>query len=418
MKKLLLVLVVILLGAGMAMSQGTWSVLNLSNSNLPSDRIISLGIPIDGNVFIGTPGGLVTPSHAYEYNGTDWIEFEWISSFNVAKSSPAGYIVIATGEGVFHYDGTSHSVFNTDNSNLTSNNVSCLGIGTDGFEYVGLTAAGLLFDGGLGIYNESSWLVYNKDNSPLPVKNVLSVLESHTGVLWVGTQDGGLVKKDGDDWTIFDTDNSDIPGNTPTYMAETTDGPLWIAFVNKSIATFDGSNWNIIKEGKVSDFPDAKVVDLLFDTDKNLWIGFENAGLGRFNGTDWIFYTKQTSGLPDDNVTGLELSQDGHIWVSTDGGGIGIYDPEYNSAIESFPANENINLYPNPVNATLNIELQEITGATGLFVYNLMGQLVIQQEMNEACLQIDCSKLNPGLYTLKLKDQKGSHSITRTFIKR
>jgi len=405
------------LSTGIAFSQGTWSVLNTSNSNVPSNRIISLGIPLDGNVFIGTPGGLVASSHAYEYNGTDWTDLDWISSFNETKSSPAGYIVFATGDGVFHYDGINHTEFNTDNSNLTANDITCLDIGTDGSEYVGMWAAGLIFTGGLGIYNESSWLVYQKDNSLLPVNNVFSVFESHSGALWIGTQNGGLVKKDGENWAVFDTDNSDIPGNLPVCMAEAADGPLWIAFANNSIATFDGTNWDIIKEGKITDFPDATVVDMLFDTDKNLWIGFENAGLGRFNGTDWVFYTSLTSGLPDDNVTGMALDSEGNIWISTDGGGIGIYDPEYTSAVESFLTDDKFIMYPNPVNAILNIELKETTGKINIDVYNLMGQLVTHEEMNGSDYHLDCSELSPGTYTLKLSNQEGRYTA-RPFVKK
>ena len=89
-------------------------------------------------------GGLVAPSHAYEYDGTNWTEFDWVSSFNQVKSSPEGYLVMATGDGVYHYDGTDHTLFNKDNSKLTANYATCVDVGSDGTEYVGLTAAGLV----------------------------------------------------------------------------------------------------------------------------------------------------------------------------------------------------------------------------------------------------------------------------------
>ena len=417
MRNLLFVLVAMLFGTGIVFSQGTWTTLNTSNSNIPSDNIVSLGITDEDIVYIGTPGGLVSPSHVYEYDGVDWTEIDWIDSFNDMKSSSAGHLVIATWLGVYHYDGVNYTVFNKDNSNLTSSNASCMDVAPDGTEYAGMTAAGLVADGCIGIYDGTGWLAYNADNSPMPVDNVRSVLKSYTGALWIGTQLGGLVKKVGDDWEIFNMDNSDIPGNTPTHMAEAADGPLWIAFANGSIATFDGTVWDIIRGSIAKDFPDAIVIDMLFDADKNIWLGFENAGIGNFDGIEWVFYTSLTSGLPNDNVTGLEIDSQGNIWISMYGGGVAIYDPESSSTDEYFLSDEKIIMYPNPVNSILNIKYKEIRGTASLYVYDLMGQLVISQEMNESYHELDCSKLNPGRYTLSLKNQDGTLSVAKSFIK-
>ena len=418
MKNLLFVLMAMLLGTGIVFSQGTWTILNTSNSNIPSDRIVSLGMTDADIVYIGTPGGLVSPSHVYEYDGTDWVEIEWIDSFNDMKSSPAGHLVIATGSGVYHYDGINYIVFNKDNSNLTATYSTCVDVAPDETEYAGLTASGLLADGCLGIYDGTGWMAFNASNSPMPVDNVLSVLKSYTGALWIGTNAGGLVKKVGDVWEIFNMDNSDIPGNTPTCLAETADGPLWIAFANGSIATFDGTVWNIVREPIGKDFPNAKVIDMLYDADYNIWLAFENAGLGSFDGNDWVFYTSLNSGLPNDNVTGLELDSQGNIWISTDGDGVAILDPEPSSTDEFFLADKNIIIYPNPVTSVLNIEYKEITGTASLYVYDLTGQLVIYREMNESVHDLDCSGLSPGLYTLNIKNQEENLSVSKAFVKR
>jgi hypothetical protein len=86
---------------------------------------------------------------------------------------------------------------------------------------------------------------------------------------------------------------------------------------------------------------------------------------------------------------------------------IGKEFPEANVMDMLFDADENIIMYPNPVNSILNIEYKEITATVRLYVYNLMGQLVIYQEMNESYHNLDCSELSPGLYTLNLKNQEG-----------
>ena len=416
MKKYLLTLLVLVFGSGLAFSQEQWVLLNTGNSDIPSDRTISLGMSANDVIYIGTPGGLVDPSHVYEYAGTDWTEMDWFSSFNNMTYNPyLDYLAIATGEGVFHYDSTEHIVFNEDNSNLTSSSISCIDVGSDGTEYIGMTAAGLLFTGGLGIYNGSFWAVYNDGNSPLPVDNVVSVFAGQSGIVWIGTQDAGLMKKDGDDWELFTTENSDIPGDRPTHFAQSASGMLWITFSNGSIATFDGSDWTYIR---VRDFPDSNVSDMLFDADDNLWMGFESDGFAKYDGEDWVYFTSLLSPLPGDEVTGLELDSEGQLWISTQWNGLAIYDPDFGAAIDDFLSPENIVTYPNPVSTSLNVNFKELTGKADLYVYNLMGQLVIRQQMNEASFQIDCSELQAGYYTLKLKTQKGKRSITKPFVKR
>lgn len=415
MKKNLLILIALVFGSGFVISQEQWTLLNTENSNLPSDRTISLGMSSAGDVYIGTPGGLVDPSHVYKYNWTDWLEMDWFSSFNNMKSSPAGHLAIATGEGVFHYDGSEYILFNEDNSNLTSSNVSCIDVGADGTEYIGMTAAGLLFSGGLGIYDGSFWAVYDKDNSPLPVNNVNSVFIGQNDVLWIGTQNAGLMKKDGDDWELFTIENSDIPGNNVAHFAQSASGVLWLAFANGSIATFDGTTWTYIR---VRDFPESNVSDMLFDADDNLWMGFESDGFAKYDGEEWAFFTSQLSQLPGDEVTGLELASDGKLWISTQWNGLAIYDPDFGSAIEDFLSPENIVVYPNPTSTYLNIEFADLREEAELYVYNLMGQIVLQQKMNGTAIQIDCSGLKAGYYTLKIKSLKENYFISKPFVKK
>ena len=74
--------------------------------------------------------------------------------------------------------------------------------------------------------------------------------------------------------------------------------------------------------------------------------------------------------------------------------------------------------YPNPVSTSLNVKFKELTGKADLYVYNLMGQLVIREQMNEASFQIDCSQLPAGYYTLKIKPQKGTSYLSKPFVKR
>jgi len=395
-----------------------WVLLNTGNSDIPSDKIISLGMTDNDVIYIGTPGGLITPGHVYEYTDS-WKDMDWLSGFKNMKSSPLGHLAIATGQGVFHYDGTTHTVFNEDNSNLTSSSISGIDVGSDGTEYIGMTASGLLFSGGFGIYDGSFWAVYNDGNSPLPVDNVISVFAGQSGVVWIGTQNAGLMKKDGNDWELFNTTNSDIPGDRPIHFAQSASGMLWISFSNGSIATFDGSDWTYIRtDNEPGNLPESDVTDMLFDADNNLWMSFESDGFAKYDGVDWTFFTSLLSPLPGNKVTGMELSSDGKLWISTRSNGLVVYNPDFGSAIDDFLSPENVVMYPNPVDVNLVVKFKKLAGKADLYIYNLMGQLVIQEQMNEPISQINCSELQSGYYTLQLKTEKGSKYVAKTFIKR
>ncbi len=416
MKKFILFLLATIFLMPFIGAQGTWTIMNTGNTDIPSDEIVSLGIGLNDEVFIGTPGGLVSPSHVYTYNGATWDELGWIGSINELKPNPLGYNSIATPSGVYHYDGTDYIVFDASNSNLTANAISCIDVAPDGMEYVGMTASGLVFSGGLGIYDGTGWVIYNKSNSPLPVKNVISVMKSQTGPLFIGTSGGGLVTKEGENWEIYDTDNSNIPGNFPICMAEASSGMVWVAFNNGSIATFDGLNFDIIKEPNSKIFPNATASAMLFDANQTLWVGFENAGLGKYNNTDWTFYTSLNSELPHDNVTGLELDDEGKIWISTRGGGMAVLDPQP-SAIATLDASK-LNIYPNPVETSMTLELQYVSEDAELTVYDMTGRKVLTYEVIGKKQTVDCSVLKPGYYLMKAVGPEHGLMGTRSFLKK
>lgn len=78
---------------------------------------------------------------------------------------------------------------------------------------------------------------------------------------------------------------------------------------------------------------------------------------------------------------------------------------------------EDITLYPNPVNSTLNIG---ITGTTELpeniFIYNTLGQLVKNSKVNSSSdLSVDVSSFANGIYLIKITGQ--NQSKTLRFIK-
>src|SRR5262245_61683893 len=92
---------------------------------------------------------------------------------------------------------------------------------------------------GVGIFDGSSWTMYDSLNSSLPANNVLSLAFIGNDA-WIGTTNG-LAKFDGVTWTVFDTANSGLLRNKVVRLfADGTD--LWIAF-ESGLQHFDGISW-------------------------------------------------------------------------------------------------------------------------------------------------------------------------------
>ena len=157
-----------------------------------------------------------------------------LESINALLSDDQGGVWIGTGfSGLVHFkaDG-SWQFFNTDNSNLPSNYVSALlsdeqggiWIGTDPDYYFSYST-----DGGLvHLKADGSWQVFNTDNSNLPSNEVSVLLSDEQGGVWLGTSWGlAHLKADGS-WQVFNTDNSNLPSNEISTLISDNQGGIWV----------------------------------------------------------------------------------------------------------------------------------------------------------------------------------------------
>ena len=61
-------------------------------------------------------------------------------------------------------------------------------------------------------------------------------------------------------------------------------------------------------------------------------------------------------------------------------------------------------VFPNPANGVLNVSVDDMQTNTTLKVYNVMGKLVMQQQVSKNVTQINIAKLPAGVYMLNLND--------------
>ena len=79
---------------------------------------------------------------------------------------------------------------------------------------------------------------------------------------------------------------------------------------------------------------------------------------------------------------------------------------------------DNFNIYPNPSNGTLSVELKNLFGSYNIQVINALGKVVLQETFNTANNLIDLkgNNLSDGFYTLKLTSLESNYSISSKFI--
>jgi hypothetical protein len=69
--------------------------------------------------------------------------------------------------------------------------------------------------------------------------------------------------------------------------------------------------------------------------------------------------------------------------------------------------NEQIAIYPNPANNNIIIENTFLTKDQIISVYNIQGQLLIQQPLLKAKTNVDISTFAKGVYFVKEKSENG-----------
>jgi hypothetical protein len=162
----------------------TWKT---TNSLLPNNNVNCITVDESGNKWIGTYAGLA------KFDGTNWTVFTVGSTaadnqvYSIVFENSTT-IWIGSGGGLWKFDGVSTWVnYNTSNSELPYDYVSCIDIDLDGNIWVGTTQGGLaMFDG------TSAWTIFNTTNSLIPDMDIRSITVDKNDNKWIATNYGGL----------------------------------------------------------------------------------------------------------------------------------------------------------------------------------------------------------------------------------
>jgi len=171
----------------------------------------------------------------------------------------------------------------------------------------------------------------SSDPDSLSTDSVRSTFEDEHGTFWVGTADG---------LDIFDRGRGKVTRHFPLHIAGTTlislledhSGVLWVAFTTgEGLASMDPTTGTVTRYS-THDIKQEKsllagVNAILEDEDGTLWLGTQGSGLLKLdkNRKQFVRYRNDPSdpdSLSENTIMSMLEDREGNIWVGTGGGGI------------------------------------------------------------------------------------------------
>ena len=89
---------------------------------------------------------------------------------------------------------------------------------------------------------------------------------------------------------------------------------------------------------------------------------------------------------------------------------IGAFESDVLTSIENTSNTDKILLYPNPVNNKLLIEMTAFDISSKLYIYDLNGKELMFQQIDKTKMEIDLSNLLPGVYIVKIINDKSEEA--------
>jgi ligand-binding sensor domain-containing protein len=167
----------------------------------------------------------------------------------------------------------------------------------------------------LGNYVHDAWLA----EDGLPQNSVLSMVQTRSGYLWLGTEEG-VVRFDGLRFRVFDKSTTpELRNNFISALLEDSRGDLWIAPFTSALLRYRDGRFTAF--GENDGLPRANVRCLLEAPAGTLWIGTEGGGLVRLRDGRFTTFTVK-DGLTSDIVRRLAADRNGDLWIAGPGTGL------------------------------------------------------------------------------------------------
>lgn len=206
--------------------------------------------------------------------------------------------------------------YNTGNSMIITNKLSCIACDNDNKLWIGTTANGIM------IYNGLSWLHYSAvGGMTLPNNDVICITIPQTNIKWVGTKVGLAI----------------YYGDGPTAHTVDTTAIRAITYFNNSIAYPSNNHVNLLTSTSNSALsPDPfeygkDIITAIVHSKNYLWIGTKKSGIAYYLVDEWKYITQTSSGVLSNSISTMTTDNSENIFVgypagTAIGNGISFYN--------------------------------------------------------------------------------------------
>ena len=294
-----------------------------TRDGMPADPVSQIVEDRQGNLWLGTRGGLVrfTDGRFTTVTTRDGLPDNLVHAIFEGRD---GSVWVGTGAGGVARFRSGHVTTFTTADGLPSNTVRAL---------LEDRAGGLWAGTDRGVARLEPATAHDQTTNSVPRPRrfiayttrdglsdtvVRSLLEDREGNVWVGTNTGGLNRLKRKQVTAFGRPDG-LPGDGVVPITEDADGTLWIGMTCGGLVRYRDGTFTTY--GLRDGLPNDCIWSLLSDAAGGLWIGTWGGGLTRRD-RDGRFttYTPQNSGLPGSAVLALFQDRAGVVWVGTGSG--------------------------------------------------------------------------------------------------
>ena len=316
---------VILLFATICNAQ-EFTIFNKTNSDLLSNSVKAVTVDNNNNKYFGTDKGLSTLFGDATWGSlttADGLASDWVTDVMPDISRADSSILdVATDAGISRIYVNSYDIdflYNITEvtSDLVLDSVRCVAINSNGVHWYGTPE-------GCSTVLGDQWHLFNSDNYDLISNDVTDIASPDNDWTFVASRSDGVsrVKRDVDGVTgasEISTDWHGIASNNVSSVLVDHLGKRWFG-TDKGVSMQFGDqfrkNWTTFTTD--SGLIDNNVTAICEDRSGVMWFG-TSAGLSSFDGQNWNSYTT-TEGLSGNVINDLAVGMTGDIWIATDNG--------------------------------------------------------------------------------------------------
>lgn len=303
---------------------------------LPNGIIYDIDFDSTGIIWVGTQGGIATSSDGFVWdhydNGNSALLANRIRAIDTDSNDEPWVVQVNEDNSLYaiaHFNGSLWENFTTANSGMpVISQLNDILVDTNDTKWIAS-------DIGLISYDGSIWTLYDTTNSDLSSNNVLELGSNDQNEIWAFVGDA-IDIFDGSNWTQINSDDWPISNFNGSSMYVNNGNIVLSEGGNSRVLMYNGTTWQ-------SEILNFSIYDNFVDENGIFWIsGF--GVIAKYDGMNWTRFTRNNTGLPDNFNNDIFIDSQDRRWFANGGGGIQVFDcPKW----EVYGPN-NEGLFPNP----------------------------------------------------------------------